>query len=174
MLAKELIDRYYEEMFAKGEITHKNVQEKNVLIFTNSSISTDDVTEFLNQNNIQTTKLHSKMKVNDRIRSLSEFKEGKYMVMVATDVGARGLDFEDLDLVIQFDFAKNATTLLHRFGRTGRLNKPGKVISFVDEGDALLFWEFEDRRKEGKQMGEILSRNRSFSRTRKYEEPPAN
>lgn len=71
------------------------------------------------------------------------------MAMVTTDVGARGLDFDDLDLVIQFDFAKNATTLLHRFGRTGRLNKPGKVISLVRDEDSLLFWEFEDTRQAG-------------------------
>jgi superfamily II DNA/RNA helicase len=110
------------------------------------------------------------MKVNDRIRSMSEFKQGKHMVMVTTDVGARGLDFDNLDLVIQFDFAKNATTLLHRFGRTGRLNKPGKVISLICEEDNLLFWEFEDARKAGESVAGLLSRKRSLAKSQKFQE----
>lgn len=171
LLTKQLIDKYYETLIAEDNLTSDNLQEKKILIFTNSSISTDNLTLFLNQNGIQTTRLHSKIKVNERIKNLSEFKEGKFMAMVATDVGARGLDFENLDLVIQYDFAKNATTLLHRFGRTGRLNKPGKVISFVSEEDNLLFWEFEDRRKTGESVEGLISRKRSFSKTRKYMDP---
>lgn len=111
------------------------------------------------------------MRVNERIKNLSEFKEGKHLVMVCTDVAARGLDFDNLDMVIQYDFAKNATILLHRFGRTGRLNKPGKVISLVQEEDSLLFWEFEELRKSGSSISGLLSRRRSFSKSRKYEDP---
>lgn len=131
LLTKQLIDRYYEGMIQKRSIDQLAVQSKKVLVFTNSSISTEELCNYLNQSGLQATKLHSKMRVNERIKNMSEFKEGKYLVMVCTDVGARGLDFDNLDMVIQYDFAKNATILLHRFGRTGRLNRPGKVISLI-------------------------------------------
>lgn len=105
------------------------------------------------------------MKVNDRVKNLSEFKEGKQSVMVTTDVGARGLDFEDLDFVIQYDFAKNAAALLHRFGRTGRLNRPGRVLSYWrdTEGDEKLLVEFEKVRKNGEEVTKLLSRMRDSS-----------
>jgi superfamily II DNA/RNA helicase len=93
LLTKQLIDRFYEELIASKILCLTEVQKKRVLVFTNSSISADNLRDYLSKNGVQTTKLHSKMKVNERIRSLSEFKEGKHLTMVATDVGARGLDF---------------------------------------------------------------------------------
>lgn len=167
VLLEQVIDKYFEEQQLKKE---KLFKEK-VLVFTNNSVSADNLCDYLNSNMIPSTKLHSNLNVNTRVKNLSEFKEGeKYIVMVCTDIAARGVDIENMGLVIQYNFASNAMTLLHRFGRTGRLNKEGKVVSFICDEDALLYHEFEDLRKKGENIQEIFSRKRSFSKSRKFED----
>lgn len=166
LLLEQLIDRYFEEVEAKLELA----QDKKILIFVNNSVAAENISDYLNQNMIPTTMLHSKMSVNDRVKSLSEFKQGEdHIAMVCTDIASRGLDIDNVGLVIQYSFATNATTLLHRFGRTGRLNKEGKVISMLTDKDSLLYHEFEDLRKSGSAIQPLFSRKRSFSKSRKFE-----
>ena len=167
LLLEQVIKEHFDELQGRGEA----LSSQKVMVFVKSAISAEDIAKSLNQNMIACSKLHSKMKVNDRVQAVSEFKEGsKSMVLVCTDVGARGLDFENLGLVVQYDFAQNALSLLHRFGRTGRLNKEGKVVSFLEAGDDLLFHEFEDARVEGRGMQHLFSQKRSFSKKRKFED----
>jgi superfamily II DNA/RNA helicase len=143
-------------------------KKSKILMFFNNSLAAQEVSKVLTQNMIPSANLHSNLSVNDRIQNLSKFHQidSGLDVLCCTDIAARGLDFKNLDLVIQYDYAKNAATLLHRFGRTGRMDSEGTVISFLEDEDKLLHIEFEKRREKGEKMDDIFSRNRSFSKSR--------
>jgi superfamily II DNA/RNA helicase len=67
------------------------------------------------------------------------YYENKFQILVCTDLGARGLDFENVENIIMYDFPLDAISFLHRVGRTGRLGKKGNVIMCVREKDEFLF-----------------------------------
>lgn len=75
--------------------------------------------------------IHSNRSLAQRKAALEGFKSGKYRVMVATDIAARGIDVRDITLVINYDLPDNSEDYVHRIGRTGRAGKIGKAISFV-------------------------------------------
>lgn len=77
--------------------------------------------------------LHSRKSQNMRIDALKQFEAGKYRVLIATDVAARGLDITDISHVINFDAPQSPNDYLHRIGRTGRVGKDGVAITFMNE-----------------------------------------
>ncbi len=77
------------------------------------------------------TEIHGNRSQPQRERALEGFTNGKYRVMVATDIAARGIDVKDITLVINFDLPDNSEDYVHRIGRTGRAGRSGKAISFV-------------------------------------------
>src|SRR4029450_2427061 len=83
--------------------------------------------------------IHSDRSQPERTRALEEFKTGDVRVLVATDVAARGLDIEDLPVVVNFELPWNPQDYIHRIGRTGRAGATGEAISLVciDETDLL-------------------------------------
>lgn len=83
--------------------------------------------------------LHSNKSQNYRLRMVQEFKEGKLIGLVATDLVARGIDIEDVSHVINFDIPEQVEQYVHRIGRTGRMDKKGNAISFVSEKELPLF-----------------------------------
>lgn len=91
--------------------------------------------------------LHGESKKSEREAAIKNFRAGKYPLLIATDVAARGLDIEGLTHVIHFDFPENATQYLHRSGRTGRVGAAGTVISIIAER------EESDLKKIGRELG---------------------
>ena len=85
-------------------------------------------------------------------------------VMVCTDSAARGLDIQDVTHVIQADFAPNAVDFIHRIGRTGRADRPGKVTSLYRAHNANLVTVLRQYVEEGRPLEAAFSRARSFSR----------
>jgi len=71
------------------------------------------------------------------------FKEGKYDILVATDIAGRGLDVEDLQHVINFDMAKSIEDYTHRIGRTGRAGKQGLATTFLTPEDSGIFYDLK-------------------------------
>lgn len=87
--------------------------------------------------------LHSNKSQNLRINSLSKFRDGTFRVLIATDVAARGLDIVDVSHVINFDVPDIPEDYIHRIGRTGRADKAGVAISFVNETERKFLEEIE-------------------------------
>jgi ATP-dependent RNA helicase RhlE len=77
------------------------------------------------------TEIHGNRSQNQRKMALDGFRKGKFRIMVATDIAARGIDVKDITLVINFDLPDNSEDYVHRIGRTGRAGRSGKAISFV-------------------------------------------
>lgn len=82
--------------------------------------------------------LHGEMEQRDRLRTIEDFRSGRFRYLIATDVAARGVDFEKITHVINYDFPTGRETYVHRIGRTGRNGSHGKAISLVTENDCRM------------------------------------
>jgi ATP-dependent RNA helicase RhlE len=104
---------------------------KQVLIFTASTYKADNVADKLRNNGIDASAIHSKKSQTARLNALARFKSGSLKVLVATDLLARGIDIEFLPFVINYELPRSPKDYLHRIGRTGRAENPGKAISLI-------------------------------------------
>jgi ATP-dependent RNA helicase RhlE len=105
---------------------------ERVLVFTTTKHGADKVCKDLYKNHIAAEAIHGNKSQNARQRALSNFKEGKIRVLVATDIAARGIDVDDLTHVINYDLPNIPETYVHRIGRTGRAGASGIALSFCD------------------------------------------
>jgi superfamily II DNA/RNA helicase len=109
-----------------------------VLIFCMTKHTTDYVTQKLREEGWPALSIHGSRNQQEREWVINEFKSGETPLMVATDVAARGLDIDDIKIVINFDMPKEIETYVHRIGRTGRAQKKGKAISFFTPDNIYL------------------------------------
>ena len=116
-----------------------------VMIFCNTKYMTDRLTKRLCAREIKAECLHGDIKQSVRNKVMKDFREGKFPVLVATDVAARGIDVDDIDAVINFDMPADNASYLHRIGRTGRAGKEGIAYSLVsitetDRLESIMRW----------------------------------
>jgi superfamily II DNA/RNA helicase len=104
---------------------------QRALIFTNTKRQADRVARDLVKLGVNAKAIHGDLRQEHRERALRQFSEGKLSVLVATDVAARGLDIEELDVVVHFDPAPDHKTYLHRSGRTARAGATGLAVTLV-------------------------------------------
>ena len=108
----------------------QNRDEPSVLVFTATKHGADRVVRELTRENVSAMAIHGNKSQSARIRALDSFKKGEIRVLAATDIAARGIDINDLPLVINYDLPNVSETYVHRIGRTGRAGKSGMAISF--------------------------------------------
>ena len=113
------------------------------LIFTQMKHQANRVAETLEKAGIHCTAIHGNKTQAARTRALDGFKRGRYQVLVATDVAARGLDVDDITHVINYDLPMEAETYVHRIGRTARAGNDGNAISFCSAEDRALLRSIE-------------------------------
>ena len=101
------------------------------LVFSNTKKGVDDLTAHLQARGYFAEGLHGDMKQSLRDRVMAKFRAGSIDVLVATDVAARGIDVEDVDLVINYDVPQDIEYYIHRIGRTARAGRTGRAITFV-------------------------------------------
>jgi ATP-dependent RNA helicase RhlE len=104
---------------------------KQVLCFVRTKHGASRLARQLEKDGLVTDAIHGDKSQVARMEALDAFKEGKLQVLVATDVAARGLDIDDLPLVVNFELPYVPEDYIHRIGRTGRAGASGKAISFV-------------------------------------------
>lgn len=105
------------------------------IIFCNTKQQVDKVYRELSNQKYSCEKIHGGMEQNDRLRVMKDFKKGYFRYLVATDVAARGIDIEDITLVINYDTPEECESYVHRIGRTGRADKSGRAITFVSQNE---------------------------------------
>ncbi|MGL5253731.1 MAG: DEAD/DEAH box helicase [Brevinema sp.] len=105
------------------------------LVFCNTKRKTDEVVASLQSMGIFADGLHGDMKQAQRDSVMHKFRQGTIEVLVATDVAARGLDVDNVDLVINYDFPQDPEQYVHRIGRTGRAGRAGKSYAFMGRRD---------------------------------------
>jgi len=111
----------------------------SVLVFSRTKHGADRISKRLEKEGIKSIAIHSGRTQGQRVRALEGFKAGKFQVMVATDIAARGIDVKGISHVINFDVPAIPEDYIHRIGRTGRAEASGDAITFVssDENDQL-------------------------------------
>ncbi|MBC7221118.1 DEAD/DEAH box helicase [Candidatus Bipolaricaulota bacterium] len=109
-----------------------------VLVFTRTRSRTQSLASFLSRAGFAAAAIEGDMSQRDRQEALDGFRSGKYAVLVATDVAARGIDVEDITHVINFDMPDSVDAYTHRVGRTGRISKSGQAFSLSAPSDRLL------------------------------------
>ncbi len=104
---------------------------QRVMIFCNTKFMTDRLTERLKKEGYQAECIHGDVKQSQRNVVMNDFRRGKFHILIATDVAARGIDVDDVEAVINFDLPAENEYYLHRIGRTGRAHKHGVSFSLV-------------------------------------------
>jgi len=117
----------------------ENQQYDSTLVFSRTKYGADKIVKMLSKASIRSEAIHGNKSQNARQRALGNFKSGRSRVLVATDIAARGIDIDDLSLVVNYDLPNIPETYVHRIGRTGRADASGVALSFCDaEEQAFL------------------------------------
>jgi len=119
-------------------------EKPKAMVFCQTKRMVDILTHHLQSYGYPVAAIHGDLTQPKREKVLADFREGKVMVMVATDVAARGLDIEGVTHVINYDVPENPEVYVHRIGRTGRAGKTGKAITFVTSGEDYLLRNIKD------------------------------
>jgi superfamily II DNA/RNA helicase len=137
---EESANRIQQQVILADDIKHKEklllallAQSSftKAIIFTNTKARAAQLDGFLRYNKYTVSALHGDMTQDDRKRSLDLFRHNRTQLLVATDVAARGLDIQGVDLVINLEMAQSGDDYLHRIGRTGRADSEGRAVSLV-------------------------------------------
>lgn len=116
---------------------------KRVLIFCSTKEKTRQLYHELKKAGIKAQEIHSTLEQADRERVMILFKSGDIPVLVATDIVSRGIDIEDIDMVINYDVPHDAEDYIHRIGRTARASAEGVAVTFINERDQPRFGAIE-------------------------------
>ena len=108
---------------------------QQVLVFSRTKHGADKLAKILNRAGIQSCAIHGNKSQNARVKAMNDFKSGECRVMIATDIAARGIDIDQLPLVINYELPEVAETYVHRIGRTGRAGHEGAAWSFCSEDE---------------------------------------
>lgn len=127
------------QMLDKVLTEHKG----SVLIFSRTKHGAKKIAGFARVLGHTAVEIHSNRSLAQRQEALSGFKNGKYRILVATDIAARGIDVKNISLVINYDLPNNADDYVHRIGRTGRAGSAGRAISFAGGDEKLVIRQIE-------------------------------
>jgi ATP-dependent RNA helicase RhlE len=121
----------------------KSSEFNQVLVFTRTKIETNKLARELQRAGIAADSIHGDKSQLDRLKALEAFKDGTSLVLVATDVAARGLDIDELPHVINYELPHTPEDYIHRIGRTGRAGKQGTAISLVSAHEVQYLVDIE-------------------------------
>lgn len=116
---------------------------KRVIVFSGSKFKVKQLAASLQQIGVNCGAMHSDLEQAERDDVMFKFKSGQYDVLVATDIVARGIDIDDIEMVINYDVPHDTEDYVHRIGRTARANRDGRAITFVSEEDQYWFQQIE-------------------------------
>lgn len=135
---KIIQERYLVNSFEKMEILEDLTIVENpdtCIIFCNTKIMVEEVQRKLQKIGYLVRKIHGGMEQDERINVMNNFRLGKYRYLVATDVAARGIDIDNISLIINYDIPQDSEYYVHRIGRTGRKDNSGKAITLYSKNE---------------------------------------
>mgnify|MGYP000742071570 FL=1 len=122
----------------------KEQKPERVIVFASSKLKVKEVAKALKRLNLNVGEMHSDLEQSQRDEIMHEFRNGRVNLLVATDIVARGIDIDDIRLVINYDVPHDSEDYVHRIGRTARANNDGCAITFVSETEQTRFKQIED------------------------------
>ncbi len=177
-LAKEFLKKPVEVSVAPRNITAVSISQKihpvdkarkaellshlirhddwgQALIFSRTKHGANKLVKLLAIDGIDAVAIHGNKSQSQRTKALADFKDGKVRILVATDIAARGIDIDQLPMVVNFDLPNVAEDYVHRIGRTGRAGSVGQAISLVSADEARLLQDIEKLIKQKLEREEI-------------------
>ena len=115
----------------------------SVLVFSRTKHGANKIVKKLSQADIRSAAIHGNKSQTARQKALGDFKDGKLRILIATDIAARGIDVEELSLVVNYDLPNVSETYVHRIGRTGRASASGIALSFCDKEERPYLRDIE-------------------------------
>jgi ATP-dependent RNA helicase RhlE len=146
-VAQELKSSLLLQLLVRGDM-------QDVLVFTRTKHRADRLQKFLSRHGIAAERIHGNRSQPQRTEALAGFKSGKYRVLVATDIAARGIDVEELGHVVNFDVPMAPEDYIHRVGRTGRAEATGDAFTFVSKEEEQDLADIE--RRMGRRLQRVL------------------
>jgi ATP-dependent RNA helicase RhlE len=119
-------------------------QPERVIIFASSKQKVKEVTKSLKRMKLNVGEMHSDLDQSQREEIMHEFRNSRINILIATDIVARGIDIDDIRLVINYDVPHDSEDYVHRIGRTARANNDGCAITFVSETEQTRFKQIEN------------------------------
>lgn len=147
----------------------KDRKYDSVIVFSRTKHGADKIVKELEKKGFDSVAIHGNKSQTNRQQALSDFKERKIRILVATDIAARGLDIEELSHVINYNLPEVPETYIHRIGRTGRAGLGGKAISFCDFEEKSLLRDIQ--KLIGKTLPEV--KEHPYPLVNNYIEPKA-
>lgn len=149
MLTLEGITQYYIALDDDGQKysclkdLFNSLTVSQCIIYCNSVRRVSDLYEAMKEDKFPVCCIHSGMEKEERVESYNQFKNGKYRVLISSNVTARGIDIQQVSIVVNFDIPRDVHTYLHRIGRSGRWGRKGVGINFVTRRDVKKINEIE-------------------------------
>ena len=136
-----------EFLYIKNEEKEKKILEllkkyfnSKIIIFTNTKLNSENLYKLIknDKNNFNIDLINGNKNQNERKKTYENFYNNKFNILIATDIIGRGLDFPNVDLIINYDIPINKEDYIHRIGRSGRMGNKGMSISFIDDLNNLV------------------------------------
>ncbi len=139
-------------------LDHRN--PSRCIIFCNTKKMVDDLIAELQEKGYSADRIHGDLKQEQRLNVLSQFNKGHISILVATDVAGRGIDIQDVDLVINYDLPEKEDSYVHRIGRSGRAGRAGEAITLVSTKDRNKLNSIQKYMKKDIDFGKVPSQKK--------------
>ena len=147
MVSKNIKQEYYEvKNNEKFRLLNKIISTENpesCIIFCSTKDRVDKLSQKLKDLNFSCDAFHGGLEQRDRLKVMKNFKKGNFNFLIATDIAARGLDVDDITLIINYDMPFECESYVHRIGRTGRAGKTGKAVTFATHNERKFLKDIE-------------------------------
>lgn len=130
----------------KDKIAEKILEDKTldrVILFASSKVKVKELNHMFKQKGFNVGAMHSDLEQKERDNIMYEFKNRRINILIATDIVSRGIDIDDIQLVINYDVPHDAEDYVHRIGRTARANRDGRAVSLVNQKDYMYLRKIE-------------------------------
>lgn len=122
----------------------KEHKDNKMVVFSSSKSKVKEVANVLRRAGLKVGAMHSDLEQSERDEVMLDFKSGKRNILIATDIISRGIDIDDIEVVVNYDVPHDAEDYIHRIGRTARANREGIGVTFVSEKDQIKFRRIEN------------------------------
>jgi translation initiation factor 4A len=133
-----------EHKFATLLDLYKFISVKQAIIYANNKNKVVSLAAELTDHKLSMTFMHGEMTQEERNKIMGDFRSGKYRILITTDLLARGIDIQQVSLVINYDIPTNRENYVHRIGRTGRYGRKGVALNFITDRDAAQIKDIEE------------------------------
>lgn len=134
---------YERQKFDILERYFKDGYNNRVIVFASSKLKVKELSRQLRQHGWKAGEMHSDLDQQQREDAMFKFTSGKIGILIATDIVARGIDIDDITMVVNYDVPRESEDYIHRIGRTARANADGKAVTFISETDQIRFGRIE-------------------------------